>query len=403
MPLGTAKGVNYGAVQQLVDGVSFTPVVTATVVVTANTAVYSVTSNYVTQPTLNFDFSGLVTNPFVEAETGSITLATDGTASITRTLDQTTTYANADFAVNLKGYDNSILFTGANVNLLGSVQDSSINTAPWSLTEYLVADDYVVYKSATPANAGIQSSFKRVLGTDPYAGAKDALKTFQWEIVGGGGGAYVAGDTTGANGGQVLSGNFNFDLISTTRLQAFTVGLGGDEYAGIDAGDTSITWHSSVGIPDVLATGGDHDNPDGNYILQSSIVGGVNTMLQATAGGKGYNGLFDQPSLILENNPIQAGDTVTLSGGNGGQGTPSTVLSGNYIGGGGGGYARQSSTGGATPGFTIILNQGTAGAGEFGQGASAVFPSVNTIGQPGALLIRIPRIKGFYPVLSEIV
>jgi hypothetical protein len=124
MPLGTAKGVNYGAVQQLVDGVSFTPVVTATVVVTANTAVYSVTSNYVTQPTLNFDFSGLVTNPFVEAETGSITLATDGTASITRTLDQTTTYANADFAVNLKGYDNSILFTGANVNLLGSVQDS---------------------------------------------------------------------------------------------------------------------------------------------------------------------------------------------------------------------------------------------------------------------------------------
>ena len=359
--------------------------------VNADTVVYSITSSYTSEPTVEYDFTGLTGN-FTDGNTGSVTLNSGGSATITKTLDQTSTYSDAEFAINLYGNDNYLLTSGANVELLGNVTGIDFDFYGSSnVTTISAPAGYKIYEITGNVN------FKRTsTGTDPY----QSITADNIQINALGGGAGASGMTPG-KGGLLSDDTLRFNDFSTSSNSTIQVGKGGTVGQG---GSTFVYPTSGVNV-----TG----NPG---TLESVILATQTqnyTTLYAQKGGTGsavvyynrgvYTGVTDGPTAGSVGT-ITGAPNLTASGGNGGAGQTGPIT-GTRFGGGGGGGARWTQT---TPdGFTYTAVAGGNGSGTVGQGGRGgtgqnATPSGAQPGQDGAVWIKFPNTGTNYPVLLSI-
>tara|TARA_R110000764_G_C10962718_1_gene378421 strand:+ start:50 stop:1183 length:1134 start_codon:yes stop_codon:yes gene_type:complete len=377
MPLGASKTVNYGAVEDGAGGaIPFVPSVTATRTITANTVVYSVTSNYITTPTFNFSFSGLAANPFTQSDTGSITLDASGNASITRNLDQTNIYADADFALDIKTYNDALLFTGANVELLGNVHQADLQFSNAGNVEVeSLASGYLTYK--IEGNTGIT----KIIATDPYA----SQSTLQYEIVSSGSGNKTAlgisvfNNIIPGEGGNQKSATVSLSYIDQTVESNILIGAGGPATGGANS---TINFNNSGGnfFTDTIA--GASENL---YTSVASRTQNYTTLYAARGAGPGAVGNF-----------VSSNGNITAYGGAGTAGPNSAILGSPVAGNGGGGaivHQIQSDQ------YTYSAVNGANGAGYYGAGAQG-HATTQSNGNSGVAYLKFPFINGNYPVFA---
>jgi hypothetical protein len=366
MPIGASRTINYSATEEVGNPIPFVPNVTATRTITANTVVYSVTSNYITTPTFNFSFSGLAANPFTQSDTGSITLDASGNATITRNLDQTNTYANADFALNIKAYNDTLLFTGANVELLGNVHQADLQFSNAGNVEVeSLSGGYLTYK--IEGNTGIT----RDPATDPHA----SQSTLQYEIVSGGGGS--SGLIPG-QGGYQKSATVYLSYISNTVESNILIGAGGPATGGANS---TINFNNSGGnfLTDTIQ--GASENLYGSVSTRRQ---NNTTLLAARGAGPGAVGNF-----------VSSNGNITAYGGAGTAG-PNSAITGSPVAGNGGGGASWYQT--QSDQYTYNAINGANGAGYYGAGAQGGGSSKN--GNSGVAYLKFPFINGNYPVFT---
>lgn len=360
--------------------------------VNANSVVYTITSSYTSEPTVEYDFTGFTGN-FIDGNTGNVTLNSSGSATITKTLDQTSTYSNAEFAINLYGNDNYLLTSGANVELLGNVTGIDFDFYGSSnVTTISAPAGYKIYEITGNVN------FKRTsTGTDPYQSI--TADNIQINSLGGGGGA--SGIQPG-RGGLLSDDTLRFNDFSISSNSSIQVGKGGTAGSG--------------GSTIVFPTSGINVNGSGGSIEPLSQVSQTQnyTTLYAHRGGQSgavvyynrgvYTGVTDGPTAGSVGT-ITGAPNLTARGGNGGAGQTGPIT-GTRFGGGGGGGAKWTQT---TPdGFTYTAVAGGNGSGTVGQGGrggtgqNAISPSGAQPGQDGAVWIKFPNTGANYPVLLSI-